>query len=279
MRCAIAILFFAWFVLGCKAINESSDSIHDAKQLLNQGEYEKVIGLLSQDAQKIDVSSEHRILLASAYAGSIGLNLVDSYPAFEELLFKDALIKRSSATENPLTGQSEDTVIDQQKAEQELLNMIASIVKASKVVFGLRWIPPAKRPRVFKAAQQLDRIAKTDHLFKSASVYKLIIFSSLFMSTFRDSLVSQEKQFELPTEFFCDLNIYKFVENLARMQAQLRIIEAISKDVIESSLNPPASLQKIITLFERIRIFFTKNRDHITLAGFLHGALRNEICK
>lgn len=279
MRFVAALLFIFCFVSGCKAVNEGSDPIHDAKQLLNQGEYDKVIGLLSEDALKNDANSELRILLASAYAGSIGLNLVDSYPAFEELLFKDALTKRSSATENPQTRPSEDSVVDQQKAEQELLSMITSIVKASKVVFGLKWIPPVKRPRVFKAAQLLDKINKADPLSKSASVYKLIIFSSLFMSTFRDSLVSQEKQSEVPTDFFCDLNIYKFVENLTRMQVQLRIIEEISKDYTESSSNPPASIQKIITLFERVRNFFTKNRDHITLAGFLHGALRNEICR
>lgn len=272
-------------ISSCKAVSEKSDKLGTAKHLLNAGKYEETIGLLHEDSQQPSASAELRILMASAYAGSVGLNLVDSYPAFEELLFKDALAQKTmSLAESTNTTSTEtpvptEPIATREKAEQELLHMVSTLVTTTKVVFGLKWIPPEKRARVFSAAKELDTIPKSDAHFRAGAVYRLIIFSALFMSTFRDSLGTPNKAFTAPLEVFCAMDANKLTENVGRMHLQLKLIDQASRDLTEGTTQNPAPIKKLVLVFERIRNFFNSNRDHMTTAYFAQGALRNEVCQ
>jgi hypothetical protein len=296
----------SWLTIqSCKKVNEKSDVIGNARHLMNEGKYEEALGGLKAETQKGDVSSEVRILTASAYAGSVGLNLVDSFTAFEELLFKNSFVQKAQAvtsegqidkknihadavvaTSTPATAQpssalTADTspIENRENAERELLDALTNLTTASNVIFGLKWVPPEKRVRILRAAQQLDQVPKSDSLFRSASIYKIVIFSSLFMSTFRDSIEGPKEFIEDPMAVFCKLNVQNLIESTSILQVQLSLLKSPIEDLRELGANEAGSLKKMIHAFSRLQSFFVTQQSARERASFLHGALRNEICK
>lgn len=259
----------------CRPVSEKTDDVGVARHLLNKGEYEQAIGLLSESGQRADTPAEQRVLLASAYAGSVGVNLVDSYSAFSELLFKDALVNSKLA----LDEQSALEISDRLVAEREILSFVTSLGESAKVIFGFKWIPPEKRTRVFLAAMQIDAIPKESDAFVAARVYKVIILSALVMSTFRDSLGSPEKVFSSPLETFCELNGSRFGETVGRLQAQMTLLNGATEEIVASGKPVSKSLSKLYKMVERLRGFFEKNRSVAVRSYFANGALRNELCK
>ena len=293
----IFILFLAIpLFCQCKEISEKPDAVGNAKHLLNKGRYEEAITLLADEVQKEKVSSEARIVLASAYAGSVGFNILDSFEAFQELFFKVPLLssKKKSASlvdsestkfrlENVESVQSqptkEEVILDRIKAEHEILSLLSSMVTGSKVIMGLKWIPPEQRVRILRAAQQIDLIPKDDPQYRSASIYRLIIYANLFMSTFRDSLSDPSESFDSPAKFYCQLDISKMAEKIAKLRIQVSTMDLIASEISPDTIEKNSGLKKLTETIGRLQRFFSSNRSPAIRSYFSNGVLRNEICK
>lgn len=276
----------------CKEISEKPDALGNAKHLLNKGRYEEAITLLAGEVQKEKVSSEARVVLASAYAGSVGFNILDSFEAFQELFFKVPLLssKKKSASlvdsesanfrlENVEPVAKEEVILDRIKAEHEILSLLSSMVTGSKVIMGLKWIPPEQRVRILRAAQQIDLIPKDDPQYRSASIYRLIIYADLFMSTFRDSLSDPSETFDSPAKFYCQLDISKMAEKIAKLRIQVSTMDLIASEISQDTIEKNSGLKKLTETIGRLQRFFSSNRSPAIRSYFSNGVLRNEICK
>lgn len=280
----------------CKEISEKTDPVSNAKHFLNKGQYEEAISLLSEEAGKDRVSSETRLVLASAFAGSVGLNIIESFGAFQELFFKTSLLsskkKNASLVEGGNGGFSleqvqspsesgvrEEIISDRIKAEHEVMSLLTSMVTGSKVIMGLKWIPPEKRVRILKAVQQIDFIPKEDPQYRSASIYRLIIYTNLFMSTFRDSLSNPHLQIDSPSQFYCQLDISKLAERTTKLRVQISTMELISQEINPDVIAGNSGLKKLTETIIRLQRFFLSNRSPAVRSYFSNGVLRNEICK
>ena len=84
---AMLILSASLLFVGCKNVNERVDDKEYAKELLNQGKFHQARTLLQNLHQENPNDSEVSVLLASAYAGAAGLNVVDAWRMFEPMVF------------------------------------------------------------------------------------------------------------------------------------------------------------------------------------------------
>jgi hypothetical protein len=280
----------------CKEISEKTDPVSNAKHMLNKGQYEEAISLLSEEVGKEKVSSETRVVLASAFAGSVGLNIIESFGAFQELFFKTPLLSAKKKSASLVEGGNErlsldqvhsptesvvreEVISDRVKAEQEVLSLLTSMVTGSKVIMGLKWIPPEKRVRILKAVQQIDFIPKDDPQYRSASIYRLIIYANLFMSTFRDSLSNPNLQIESPSQFYCQLDIARLAERTTKLRVQISTMELITQEINPDVIAGNSGLKKLTETISRLQRFFSSNRSPAIRSYFSNGVLRNEICK
>lgn len=276
-----------FILLSCKKVTEKNDVIASARYLLNQSQYEETIEFLSTDEAKSDPRSELKILRASALAGSVGLNLIDSFPAFQEFLFnapaapdlksKAASAGNIDAASNNLKD-NEAAIQDQKNAEREILNFLNGISTGAKVIFGIKWIHPQKRARMFLALSELEKIQKDDTNFKMAVAYRIIIYSSIFMSVFRDSLPEPDKTPSNALRFFCEMNIPRFAEDVHRMRKILSLIQNAYGEIPRSETENSTALKKMLGFVNRLREFFERNRSPLQRVYFLQGLLRNEVC-
>ncbi len=305
-------IFFA-FVLnillyGCKEKSEDTDAVGNARHLLNKRSYQEAIDLLTvelakdsnsnlSEEKKISRKSEMRLLLASAYAGSVGLDLIDSYSAFEEVLFKDSLFSKKTvsllAVEQPPAneaGNSEQAsasapkdrateILDRQKAELEIFSFLETLLSSTKIIFGLKWIPPNDRVKIIRGAQQLDLIPKNDKYFRTASIYRFVLFSDLFMSTLRDSLGDPKGVFNSSTALFCAMDIANLADTNSKLNLQLNILSVVADEISPDVKEKNPGLVKLLSTFSKLRNFFNSNRSPLNRAYFLQGTLRNDICK
>ncbi len=304
----LVALVMVVFLDGCKEKTEETDAIGNARHLLNKRNYQEAIDLLTaelapeaktnlSEQKRNSQKNEMRLLLASAYAGSVGLDLIDSYSAFEEVLFKDALVsqKKSSllgdehiasadsmkldqvlkSSENNMATE----ILDRQKAELEIFSFLETLLSSTKIVFGLKWIPPSDRVKILRGAQQLDLIPKEDRYFRTASIYRFILFSDLFMSTLRDSLGDPKAVLNNSKGIFCALNIASLADTNSKLNLQLNILSVVADEISPQVKEKNPGLVKLLTTFTKLRVFFNSNRSPLNRAYFLQGTLRNEICK
>jgi len=306
--CILAAIVMVTFLESCKEKTEETDAIGNARHLLNKRNYQEAIDLLTVELApetKTNLSEEKRnfqknemrLLLASAYAGSVGLDLIDSYAAFEDVLFKDALVSQKKSSllgdENATSAasmkleqvskSSEDSmvteILDRQKAEREIFSFLETLLSSTKIIFGLKWIPPSDRVKILRGAQQLDLIPKEDKYYRTASIYRFILFSDLFMSTLRDSLGDPKAVLDNSKGIFCALNIASLADTNSKLNLQLNILSVVADEISPLVKEKNPGLVKLLATFSKLRTFFNSNRSPLNRAYFLQGTLRNEICK
>jgi hypothetical protein len=222
------------FVASCSPSIEKTDAKGNARHLLNKGQYEQAIQVLEASVVSGTADPEARLLLASSYVGSVGVNLVESFPAFQQFLFATDVREKAKETKDSTPTE----IADRMAAERAILNMISDLVVGAKVIFGLKWIPPEKRTRLFRAAAQLDQIPKDSKHYQSALIYRSIIFSSLFMMTFRSTLKEPQKIFDEPLAVFCAIDVVRFADNLRTMEMVVLLLDETAKDLSTATEKP-----------------------------------------
>lgn len=273
-RSAASLITMLVCVMACSQSIEKTDAKGNARHLLNKGEYEKAIQILEASAQTGVADAEERLLLASAYVGSVGVNLVESFPAFQQFLFSDSNRDTTKSTKD----QPPSDIADRMAAERAILNMIGDLVVGAKVIFGLKWIPPEKRTRLFQAAAQLDLVPKDSRHYQSALIYRTITFSALFMMTFRSTLKEPQKIFSEPLAVFCAIDVVRFADNLRMIEMAVLLLNDTAEELTKANERPSKNVLKIVDAIRRLNRFFESNRSALTRAYFAQGALRNELC-
>jgi ribonucleotide reductase alpha subunit len=272
----VAALFtFLVCIASCSPSIEKIDAKGSARHLLNKGQYEQAIQILEASVLAGTVDHEARLLLASAYVGSVGVNLVESFPAFEQFLFAESSRDNSKDAEDT----APPDIADRMAAERAILNMISDLVVGTRVIFGLKWIPPEKRTRLFRAAAHLDQIPKDSKHHQSALIYRTIVFSSLFMITLRSTLKEPEKIFSEPLAVFCSIDVLRFADNLRMMEMAVLLLNETAQKLAEAAQKPSKNVVKIVDAIARLNKFFESNRSALSRAYFVQGALRNELCR
>lgn len=270
MKLPLVLLIF--LLISCRRVNEGTDVVGTALHLLNESRYDEAIGLLRPAVEKTPGNSDARLVLASAYAGSVGFNLIDSYSSFEKLLFDKPLIAAN------LTSPPSQHLQEILKAEHELISFLEELQEGATVIFGLPWVAPERRGRVLHAVVALEAIQKNDPNFHRSAVYRSMLFSLLFLNTLRDSLPAPSEMPKSSIGFFCAINMWRLVENVTRMRRLLSYTLAAVHDVYPEPEKAPPALDKIRKSLERMREILDRNRNVTAITTLAHGALRNEIC-
>ena len=273
-RICLAIIVFSLFA-ACGSKPETLSVTAHARHLLNQGRYDAAISLLTNNENPI--TDEQRVLLASSYAGSVGLNLNDSYLAFEDILFKRSLAEEKNAL--LVSAKLLAEVPPQSKEEQEIASLIQGLSTGSKVIFGLQWIPPQKRSRILLASRELQLIPPHSIQYTTSRAYRYLLFVALYASSLRDSLPSPQKILNDPIDFLCNVNISQWIEAQFRMELNLRLIELAAKDFSGFEQNTPKFIRKLNSGFYKLKNLFTRNEEVVFLLEKIQPYLQENYCK
>lgn len=199
-RILIAAVLFGFFSLcGCR--KETTDVSRDdgIRYYLNQGDYRQAINLLKE--LLIDEPNNYRakILLASAYSGSVGINTIDSFEVLRTKFFDQPLLKQAgSDQESPPkkqeslrsivdefskldTSKAKEETLDQKQLrairalEKELLKFAGQSSDALEVAFRLPHVPVNDRDRILLSLSILSDIPKDSDQYVTAQLYQGIL--------------------------------------------------------------------------------------------------------
>ena len=89
------------FVLySCKSVEKPVSKLDQARQYLNQRDYDKATVLLRDLLIENPQSGEIKVLLSSSLSGSAGFDFTQSFPAFEQSIKMSAMNKGSPPSES-----------------------------------------------------------------------------------------------------------------------------------------------------------------------------------
>jgi hypothetical protein len=223
---AMLILSASLLFVGCKNVNERVDDKEYAKELLNQGKFHQARTLLQNLHQENPNDSEVSVLLASAYAGAAGLNVVDAWRMFEPMVFGEKVMALQE--ENPSNGENQEKLTtDPTEFEKETYRFLSSIAKDFNVLGRMPLTNLAGRSEINEALQVLNKVDSTSPEYGRAKLYSVFLnlfqFSGVLRASFPTSTDTQDYDLQIvlcnfnPTVFFQNLDLgLTYVNNAVR---------------------------------------------------------------
>jgi hypothetical protein len=220
------ILSASLLFVGCKNVNERVEDKEYAKELLNQGKFHQARTLLQSLHQENPNDSEVSVLLASAYAGAAGLNVVDAWRMFEPMVFGEKVMALQE--ENPSNGENQEKLTtDPTEFEKETYRFLSSIAKDFNVLGRMPLTNLAGRSEINEALQVLNKVDSTSTEYGRAKLYSVFLnlfqFSGVLRASFPTSTDTQDYDLQIvlcnfnPTIFFQNLDLgLTYVNNAVR---------------------------------------------------------------
>lgn len=210
---------------------------------LNQGDYEQAIALLKEHLDDDPADDEAKILLASAYSGSVGINTIDCFEVLRPKLFDRPLSEKGAfiastdqpggaalaapAGELPVpAAPNPDSTAEsrEQRAilaiERELLKFSGQASDALETAFKLPHVPLANRDRIVLSLAILTDIPESSDQYLTAQLYQGILSFVQFMNYFRDA-IPPGRDSQVGTEdwyqaVYCQLDLGILLPNLSQ---------------------------------------------------------------
>lgn len=213
----LMILLFA--MLACQKVEDRVDAKEQAIDHLNQRRYDQAIELLLKILQEKPADSEIKVLLASAYSGSTGFNVIDSFEAFRPLLFRKTSLSPSHGlqTEEHAASASEGATDARMHAlERASLRFLDSFTSTLRTIVHIPHTPLAARPRLVEALMLLSTVGTEDNSGVKARSYAALLNALQFINYTRDALpglVVEDTNLSF-VDAVCALDTHTFLENL-----------------------------------------------------------------
>ncbi|RYZ90252.1 MAG: hypothetical protein EOP04_04480 [Proteobacteria bacterium] len=208
--------------LSCKhRYPDELTDVDKAKESLNQGDYQGAIGILEVHNKQNPEDNESKTLLASAYAGSVGINLVDSYSFFETLIHKD----KDSVRKKVVVAEGEEVKAIGKKIQSFLLE----IASQSAVFFDIPFVKLQDRTALEKALATVRSVQKGTEAERRIRLYSGFLHLLQFTNYFKDIFPGLNfKSTPSGIDLICALETQFFVDNL---NLSLDHFEALSDDL------------------------------------------------
>ena len=215
-------------LIGCATKDASVPlpSLTEAYQLMDKGENAKAILLLESYLNKDPHNEEARILLASAYLGSAGMDVFHAYDNFKDVIFSQAF------SENLWTPRMESK--SREKEPEDHTPLEEWLLRLNDALGGLRQIVAflARFPEIEKAKwplldQALDNLS-TETSSKDVRLYRSFL-RVLYLKAYLSAELLKDPSFG-SRRWLCALNLLRFKESLLWVGHHL---VAVSGDLFE----------------------------------------------
>lgn len=186
------------------SVEESVSEKELAKDLLNKGRYDQAIAVLKPEVEARP-DAEGRILLASAYAGSVGFNVIAAFALFEPLLFDRPGV---SLTQDAGTSADDDLI-------RETYLFLDSYSKTFGTISGVPHVAAESRGRLVAAIDQLHAVDSGAAEFGKARAYAGVLQALQFLNYMRDSIAASADGRPLSfMDLVCRLDIRGFSDDV-----------------------------------------------------------------
>lgn len=192
-------------VAGCGTVRQDVARDDAIRHYLNDRDYEQAIGLLRERIEANPKDDAAKIMLASAYSGSVGINTIDCFEVLRPKLFDrplatQALMLQSlgavaaGAPEAPASDAVKPVTLEEKKRqavrviEKELLKFASQSADALEIAFRLPHVPLGSRDRIVLSLAILGEIDESSDQYLTAQLYQGILGLVQFMNYFRDGL-------------------------------------------------------------------------------------------
>jgi len=303
------------FLFSCRVVKEPVERSDAIRYYLNQRDYESAITLLKQELIHNPADDSIRIILASAYSGSVGLNTIDSFEVLRPKLFdkpvaqqNSSLVQNDTSLKSPfpmnidnlevfalnqaseeLTDKTSPSFSDPSAAilaiEKELYKFALQSTEAMEIAFRLPHIQKSGRNRLLMALSLLGDITATSDEYQSAQLYSALISLVQFMNYLRDALPATEPSFNLTGKswyvaFFCRLEFGVLLPNLSKSVDFLQSTFQYLKNANRNSANPIyTNLSVAGQKFETANRIYLENQDLFELVDWSTRAGQSSVCQ
>lgn len=211
---AILTLVTSLCLGGCNGVTEKIDEKEYAKELLNQGKFQQARSLLQNLHKNHPNDGEVSVLLASAFAGEAGLNVVDAWRMFEPMVFGDKVMKLQGG--EPAGSENEEKLTaDPAEFEKETYKFLTSLAKDFNVLGRMPLTSLAGRSEVNEGIHVLDTVTSTSPEYGRAKLYSVFLnlfqFSGVLRASFPSSSDAREYDLQI---VLCNFNPTVFFQNL-----------------------------------------------------------------
>jgi hypothetical protein len=200
---------------GCDSVSEPVDDKEYAKELLNQGKFQQARSLLQSLHAEKPSDGEVSVLLASAYAGSAGLNVVDAWRMFEPMVFGEKVMQLQNTEPSDKPDENEKLSADPADFEKETYKFLKSLAKDFNMLGRMPLTNLAGRSEINEGLKVLSSVDASSPEFGRAKLYSVFLnlfqFSGVLRASFPESADATDYDLQ---SVICNFNPTIFFQNL-----------------------------------------------------------------
>ncbi len=166
-------IFLMWTLLGsCQHRTKDLNPTDKAEQMINERRYAEAISLLEDDSLQ-DESGRRTLLLASAYAGSAGVNLIDSYSFFSGFLVDSGQMPKKPKKTTDKNSTNKDSL---QFLSQTIQAYLMTLASDSRLLLSVPHLSAGNRSSLNEAILTAGK-TKTDQEYYSRARQYLVFLN------------------------------------------------------------------------------------------------------
>jgi hypothetical protein len=292
----VSLLVTIGMMTSCARVEEPVSTEQRVNELLNAGRFDEAISVLEGVIRENPEDHAARLRLASAYAGSVKFNLIDTFEAFEPLIDYTPSTKKApqvSVPESEIAAMPESEFRDGtianmdirlriKKFERNLLISIYDAESLTQIMFRLPYLGISERVKIAKAIKILEPVPEGEKSFTVATVYRGVLHFVTFSNYFRDSMSSVANDNDtdgLPLKIYCGLNMSAFSTNIRPALSHLEggllsLNRAGSKSEGRMYRNVESGLRSL----KGVQSSIDADPDFLHLADVVHRTFKDDLC-
>ncbi len=248
---AICAIVTCLLFTGCSGVTEPLEDKEYAKELLNQGKFQQARTILQGLHKDSPSDGEVSVLLASAYAGAAGLNVVDAWRMFEPMVFGDKIMQLQEGESSEGASDEEKLNADPAEFEKETYKFLTSLAKDFNVLGRMPLTNLAGRSEINGGLKVLDSVDSASSEYGRARLYSVFLnlfqFSGVLRASFPTSADAHEYDLQIvlcnfnPTIFFQNLDlgltyVNKAVSDIKSASEVMNFRKELKIEALEKSL-------------------------------------------
>ncbi len=269
------LLLVGTFLFSCKHSSSKISRIDEAQQLLNEREYDKAIQILEVES-KNDSTGQATLLLASAYAGSARINLIDSYDFFFGFLFDKPGSTHREVRRPPANSQTDRLLFLSQLLQAFLMNMATD----SKLFLTIPKLDTGNRSRLVEAILVIDQVKKGQDYYIRSRQYLLFLNLMQFGNYFKDLFPKVDFAQDLTAvDLICGLEPSIFLQSFEKaLQSFAAALSALDEVREEKNLKTQVRIEELKDITQSIQSQFQSRKLSYADSTFILKTVQQGYC-
>ena len=279
IRLALVAGIFA-AISACGSVTESVSDVQFAEDLLNRGEFEQAKSLL-ESLRISNKSDDHvTVLLASAYAGGAGINIINAWSMFEPLAFENKTSLTLASLESNSNQTPDGTNVDSKEFEKSTFKFLSELATTFNVLGKIPTITKQGRIDVDKSISILTEIAPDQKNHVRSQMYSSLLNLFQFSTYIREGLPKTQagENFSLQN-LICGLNPIEFINSISTSLPYLTNAVTNAETAIKSaSANKKVKLAQLKGSLTKMAALQGTVNSHAAAITALKTVYSNTLC-